>query len=1019
MKLGEIISHKEAANIIGKHFPNVKDKLLNTLQLKQQQHNIQEQELIKASIQQKTDELKPVPFTDIIQLSKNRKYLKYAFIPLLIILTLLITSPNIIKDSTVRIIKHMKHFDTPAPFIFNVLNKDLEVLQFNDLDIQLKITGDELPERAYIIIGDNKMMLNKSSNTAYQYTIKNLHQNVSFQFMADEYYSKDFDVNVLPKPLLVNFDVTLDYPYYLNKKDEVIKNIGDLDLPQGTKTTWNFYTKNASTLKVMYNDNELVLTPKENKCMFTKRILRNASYTLYPSNTKVRLADSIRYFINVIPDQYPSINVEQYMDSMNINFLFFTGDIKDDYGFSKLLFRYKINNEGEAYQSQAILINQKNTQDRFYYSWNLKEINIKPKDELYFFFEVWDNDGVNGSKFARTPIMTIRSPSTKELEKISKEQSESIKEDLAETIKATRALQEEMKKMQEKLLQKKSLSWDDKKALEEMLEKQKALQQKMEDVKMHNEKLNKFESDFKEPNQEILEKEKMLQELFEEVFSDEMKELIKKFEDLLEKTNKENVLEELEDMQLSNEDLAKELDRLLELFKQFEFEKKLNDAVEKLQKLAVEQNQLAKETKEGDHDTEELKKEQQDIQEKFEDITKKLDEMREINQELEWPNEMEDFSQQEQDIQQEMQESQQQLGKNNKSKASKSQQQSSQKMQEMAEQLSAMKSNIQMSSLMLDLAAVRQVLENLLSLSFKQEDLIGGMSAINTSDPKYKKLIQDQFQLKDEARLIEDSLFSLSKRIPQIKFFVTREIGKMNDHMSKTIDAMADRNKGSSTVHQQYTMTSVNNLLVMMSEILETLQQQMASQCSGTQMCQKPGNGKQGKLPSQSLGKLQQQLNQQIEQIKKSQQSGSQNGMSKELAKAAAKQAAIRNALQKLNEQGNKDGKEKLGNLEKLQQQMEQTETDLANKRLTEEMIERQKEIMVKLLEAEEALREREESPERKAEKAKDFVRNEPPSFKEYKKMKEKQVELYKTVPPSMRAYYKRLVELYFNALSF
>ncbi|MBL0315509.1 MAG: hypothetical protein IPP69_06900 [Flavobacteriales bacterium] len=33
-RLGKVISHTQAAEIIGRHFPNVQDKLLNTLQLK-------------------------------------------------------------------------------------------------------------------------------------------------------------------------------------------------------------------------------------------------------------------------------------------------------------------------------------------------------------------------------------------------------------------------------------------------------------------------------------------------------------------------------------------------------------------------------------------------------------------------------------------------------------------------------------------------------------------------------------------------------------------------------------------------------------------------------------------------------------------------------------------------------------------------------------------------------------------------------------------------------------------------
>ena len=38
-RLGQLISHEQAANIIGSHFNNVGDKLLNILQLKQLANN--------------------------------------------------------------------------------------------------------------------------------------------------------------------------------------------------------------------------------------------------------------------------------------------------------------------------------------------------------------------------------------------------------------------------------------------------------------------------------------------------------------------------------------------------------------------------------------------------------------------------------------------------------------------------------------------------------------------------------------------------------------------------------------------------------------------------------------------------------------------------------------------------------------------------------------------------------------------------------------------------------------------
>ena len=63
-RLNSIISHEEAAKIIGKHFKNVDDKLINTLNLNNQITNIssEQKSLLEASINQRINELRPVPF---------------------------------------------------------------------------------------------------------------------------------------------------------------------------------------------------------------------------------------------------------------------------------------------------------------------------------------------------------------------------------------------------------------------------------------------------------------------------------------------------------------------------------------------------------------------------------------------------------------------------------------------------------------------------------------------------------------------------------------------------------------------------------------------------------------------------------------------------------------------------------------------------------------------------------------------------------------------------------------------
>ena len=96
---------------------------------------------------------------------------------------------------------------------------------------------------------------------------------------------------------------------------------------------------------------------------------------------------------------------------------------------------------------------------------------------------------------------------------------------------------------------------------------------------------------------------------------------------------------------------------------------------------------------------------------------------------------------------------------------------------------------------------------------------------------------------------------------------------------------------------------------------------------------------------------------------------------------------------------------------------MEKTETELLNKQMTAEMMKRQQEILTRLLEAENAERQRETENKRESNTGKDMVKKLPPEIEEYLKKKEAELELYKTVPPDLKPFYRSLVEGYYKSL--
>ena len=89
----------------------------------------------------------------------------------------------------------------------------------------------------------------------------------------------------------------------------------------------------------------------------------------------------------------------------------------------------------------------------------------------------------------------------------------------------------------------------------------------------------------------------------------------------------------------------------------------------------------------------------------------------------------------------------------------------------------------------------------------------------------------------------------------------------------------------------------------------------------------------------------------------------------------------------------------------------------LYNKNITQETINRQKEIMTRLLEAEKAVRERELDDKRESQSANENFDKPNLRFEEYKKEKMKEIELIKSVPPNLNPYYKDKVNQYFKQI--
>ena len=1073
--LRRLLSDEQAARWVGELFPEVQDRLLNALQL---QGQARDNALIAASLEQRAAQLGRFSFAEGINIQQQSRPLwKYAAVPVAVLLALLAFYPSFLVQGTERIWHYRRAYSPPAPFQFLIKNPKLTAFRGEDFTLDVGVAGAALPAEVSIAFNDGERRLSKVAGHAdqFRYTFEQPQGDVTFQLKGAGFASPEYQLTVRERPNLRDFKVNITYPPYTGKSAETIENGGNLTVPAGSTVRWEFATAATDELALVFQspDETLAASGGEGTFVATRRVLRSQPYSLRLKNPASLNRDPIAYQLTAVPDLPPALTLEAFSDTVTRQFLALGGTVRDDYGLTRLELHYALRRAGQGPNSKPNIQASKplglprESAGTYAYTWNLGALNLQPGDRLEYFVEAWDNDGVHGPKATRTRPAEFRLPSRRELRQEMQAQAQSVASQMSQAAKQSEKLERELAKTQDKLKTKRDLSFRDRKQLENMLDQKNQLNQQMEQMQKLFEQLQQKQDQLSPKSEELAKKAEELKKLMADLLDPETKKLYEKLQKLLEEQKKPDAEMQKLLQQLENKEdtLQKELDRALEMFKQLQLEQKAEETANKLEELAKQEEKLAEKTAQNDKENpdnkassqdqkakqEQLKQEQAQNQKEFEDLKKELQDLKQMDKELGDQNGMDEQKPDQEQTDQDMQESQQSLGKNQNKKAASKQKSAAARMKKMAQKMRDQMSEEESDQAQQNIDDLRDILDNLLTLSFDQEQLMKDFRKVDQSDPRFVQLGQTQRKLRDDAQIIQDSLYALAKKEPKIQSFVTREVGEMNGRMDESLTHIQQRDLSRATATEQQAMTSMNNLALMLQSSLQQMQQE-AQEGKGAP---KDGQGKPGKKKGKgkgqgqgskpgpgSMGQMQKQLNEQIQQLSKSGKTG--RAMSQELARLAGQQQMLRQAMQQLDklQQGgkpggsqglggqNKDGKDGkeggpngkdgkgeqggggTGDLKKL---MEQTETDLVNKRLTEETIMRQQQILTRLLEVEKSARERDQDTKREAQAAQTKPPVFPPAFDKYKVNKERQTELLRSTPPNLTPYYQREVGEYFQ----
>ena len=834
-KLKKGINYEDASKIIGNHFNEVGDKLTNFLQLSQDKNK---SELLVASIDQKANTLQPIPFGNAINFGKNKKYLPLAIIPILFFAFFYITgNSNFISQSLNRVVHYKEQFLPPAPFEFQVLNKNLQNEQNQDFLLKVKTVGKVVPENAMIFIGNESYFMESNKAGEFQFVIPKPKENLEFHIEANEVSSHEYELNVVTVPSIANFEMVLNFPGYLNKKSEVIKGTGNAVLPEGTRVTWRMNTLATQKVEWLVAASKFSFAKQDNQFLLSKNIVQNTDYQIVTSNNKVQNYEKLNYQISVVKDQFPTISVGNAPDSLKIEKNYVLGQVSDDYGLSRLQVVYYPKDKPNM-AKRGIIAVKRDVYDQFVFAFP-SNLPVEEGVSYEYYFEIFDNDVLHNFKSTKSSVFSNRIATESEKEdQVLQQQNDNINS-LEKSLKTQDKQLNEMEKLQKMGKEKDNLEFKEQQKVNDFLNKQKQQDEMMKNfAEKMKENLDKVKTEKKDEVKELL------KDRLEKVDKDleKNKKLLEELQKLNEKLEKDELFDKMDKLKQQSKNQTKSLQQLVELTKKYYVEKKAEQIADKLDKLSEKQDKLS------ENDKENSTEKQEEINKEFDKIQEELKELEKDNKELKAPVELPDTAPKEKSIDEDLKKASDELKKESKAGAKPKQKSASKKMKQMSQDMQASMESGEQDQMEEDVAMLRQVLDNLLAYSFSQEDVMKQFKGLKRGSPSFNKNLKTQQDLKQQFKHVDDSLFALSLRNPKIAEEVTTEVGNVQYNVDKAIETLADANVPKGVSHQQFATSSANKLADMLAATLNNMQMSMSMSGSGKGK-PKPGQGDGMQLP--------------------------------------------------------------------------------------------------------------------------------------------------------------------------
>ncbi|MFV1884743.1 MAG: DUF4175 family protein [Balneola sp.] len=956
------------------------------------------------------------------------------------------------NESASRVVQFWATFEKPNPFAYTIQPGNITQEQGTPFTASVTFTG-ESPDRVSLMVktpveSNFRSRNMDASGKTFSSLPFDLNSDLSYYIEMDGYKSELFEARVQLRPRFSELSATVIPPTYTNL-DSLKLNypFAQIQGYQGSQVKLSGIVNKDLELFELFTKDKSILLETDSSLTFSHSFEINNPDTLsfqLGDESGLKNQNPFRFTVEPQQDEYPYVELLQPAESFEavepalIDLLFRPSD---DFGLNSANLKYELR---KAFVKEpatgAIRLNRPANGVLQSFSWDVTELNLKPKDELSFWIEVSDNDGYQGYKTSRSELITLTVPSLIDYFEDLGEQEDEVETELEDISEAFEEMAEQYDTFKEQLKENPETNFEQQRQLQEVQRQQEEIEKRIEELNEMFEEIKEELSENSMLSEETLKAYEELKNLMEEIDDPAFREALQKLQEQMSEMTPEQLRDALQEAEFNEELYKQRLERTLELFKQLKLNSDLEKLAEAYDDLARQEEELENQSSDSEsqeeqrsstlEQTEKLKEQveklsesttgkteesieayQEMSQKELERIQKELEKMlEELQKEASGEN-----SENGEDGNTEENNSEQQSGDQSQQEQNQQQQKNlKQDFQRLAEMTRSAMQQMQQQQMNVNIAGLQYILYSLLTLSVEQEELVEYAGITENRSLAYVEYARDQKNVEDIFISLSDSLFELSKDIPQFSNQINSKKEEVEQRLTNSLEQMAERNQSRASVATRQAMGGINEIAFMIANLLEQLQNSSNSGGSGGGMSMQ-----QMMEQMQQMGENQQQLNQQIQDMINDMQGErlTQDQMER-LNQLSKQQNAIRQQLQELQRNGDIEAGDKLGSeLERMIEEMEDTINDLRGGAVDPTLIERQQNILSRMLEAEKAIQERDEEEKREGTTGRDAAQPTPPELTLEELEKQIRNRLNDPNFSKYSADYQRLIERYFELL--